>query len=159
MLKKKAYSGWINSISFSPDGQTLATAGDDNVFRLWNLQGEQLAEGKGHIGSIQRIVFSADSQRLATAGNDGTARLWDLQGNQLAQWTAHAGWVTSISLQPNGTLLATAGDDGIAKLWPIEEFDRLLRRGCDWLSDYLEYNQNVTEKDRQACDFILGAED
>ncbi|MBO1347485.1 MAG: PD40 domain-containing protein [Hormoscilla sp. GUM202] len=159
LLKVKAYSGWINSISFSPDGQKLATAGDDNVFRLWNLQGEQLAEGKGHIGSIQRIVFSADSQRLATAGNDGTARLWDLQGNQLAEWTAHAGWVTGISLHPNGTLLATAGDDGIAKLWPIEEFDRLLSRGCDWLSDYLEYNQNVTEKDRQACDFILGAED
>ncbi len=159
LLQVKAYSGWINSISFSPDGQKLATAGDDNVFRLWNLQGEQLAEGKGHIGSIQKIVFSADGQRLATAGNDGTARLWDLQGNQLAQWTAHAGWVTGISLHPDGTLLATAGDDGIAKLWPIEEFDRLLSRGCDWLSDYLEHNRNVSEKDRQACDLILGAED
>jgi len=159
LLLVNAYSGWINSISFSPDGQKLATAGDDNVFRLWNLQGEQLAEGKGHIGSIQRIVFSADGQRLATAGNDGTARLWDLQGNQLAEWTAHAGWVTGISLHPEGTLLATAGDDGIAKLWPIEEFDRLLRRGCDWLSDYLEHNRNVSEKDRQACDRILGAED
>lgn len=159
LLDKKAHSGWINSISFSPDGQKLATAGDDNVFRLWNLQGEQLAEGKGHIGSIQRIVFSADGKRLATAGNDGTARLWDLQGNQLAQWTAHAGWVTSVSLHPDGTLLATAGDDGIAKLWPIEEFEALLSRGCYWLRDYLENNPYASQKNRQECDRILGAED
>jgi WD40 repeat protein len=35
----KGHSSRVKSVSFSPDGKTLATASDDNTVKLWNLQG------------------------------------------------------------------------------------------------------------------------
>ncbi|MDD1474033.1 hypothetical protein MEO41_22370, partial [Dolichospermum sp. ST_sed4] len=36
----KGHQGTVNSVSFSPDGKTIATASSDNTARLWNLQGQ-----------------------------------------------------------------------------------------------------------------------
>jgi tetratricopeptide (TPR) repeat protein len=42
----KGHSSSVNSVSFSPDGKTLATASDDNTAILWNFDFENLqAEG------------------------------------------------------------------------------------------------------------------
>jgi WD40 repeat protein len=46
---------------------------------LWNLQGKQLAEFKGHQGWVWSVSFSPDGQYLATASGDGTARLWRIE--------------------------------------------------------------------------------
>ena len=46
----KGHEGSVSTISFSPDGKTLATAGKDGTARLWNLSGQQLAQWKAHSG-------------------------------------------------------------------------------------------------------------
>jgi len=107
------------SLSFSPDGENLATAGKDGTTRLWNLSGQQLAQFKGHTGKVYSVSFSPDGQYLATAGKDGTARLWHLSGQQLAQFKGHTGEVYSVSFSPDRQYLATAGEDGTVRLWNL----------------------------------------
>jgi WD40 repeat protein len=105
-------------VSFSPDGQRLATAGDDGTVRLLNLHGQPLKEWNAH--QVTTMTFSPNSQILATAGDDGTVRLWNLHGQLLKEINTDQGWVRSVSFSPNGQLLATAGATGTIRLWNLQ---------------------------------------
>ncbi|NEQ11683.1 MAG: hypothetical protein F6K37_39170, partial [Moorea sp. SIO4E2] len=77
----------VYSVSFSPDGKTLATASADKTVRVWDLQGNQLALFSGHQDWVNSVSFSPDGKTLATASYDKTVRLWPVEdlGEMLAR--------------------------------------------------------------------------
>ncbi|NER93573.1 MAG: TIR domain-containing protein [Symploca sp. SIO1B1] len=109
-------------VSFSPNGEYLATTSEDGTARLWDLQGNQKALFQGHQGKVLGVSFSPDGQSLATTSEDGTARLWDLQGNQKALFQGHDPErpVMSIAFSPKEQSLATASLDGTVRLWDLQ---------------------------------------
>ena len=70
------HTGDVSSVSFSPDGSTLASGSGD--VRLWDVNtGEHLRTLTGHTGDVSSVSFSPDGSTLASGSQDGMVLLWE----------------------------------------------------------------------------------
>ena len=73
----------VFSITYSPDGRTLASGSMDGKVRIWDTEsGKYLATLQGHTHEVQSVVYSPDGKTLASGGNDGTVRIWDIESGE-----------------------------------------------------------------------------
>jgi WD40 repeat protein len=74
----------FSGISFSPDGKILASASDEAIVRLWDVNsGKEIQTLKGHTSRVNRVSFSPDGKTLASASDDSTIILWNLNLDDL----------------------------------------------------------------------------
>lgn len=121
----EGHTATVNSISFSPDGQSIATASRDGTARLWNLQGQTQKVLTGHQGDVYNIAFSPDGQLLATASQDRTIRLWTRSGRTVQILQGHQGDIYDLSWSGDGNYIASASKDGTAIVFDRQGRQRL----------------------------------
>ncbi len=82
----------VHALSFSPDSQTLATAGYDGKIGLFKLGSQDKPRfiENAHDGGLVSVMFSQDGKQLLSAGDDRLIKLWDSQTRQ-GQTLAQAG--------------------------------------------------------------------
>jgi WD40 repeat protein len=111
----------VTGVALSPDSQTLATAGDDHLVRLWRVaDGELLKILKGHSDWVRCTVFSPDGSTLATAGDDRRARLWNVATGKLSVSLPEQPLaIRCVRFNPQGNMLGTAGSDEQVRLYDV----------------------------------------
>src|SRR5207245_5223237 len=122
--------GCILSVSFSPDGRTVAS-GNDHLVTLWDVAQGQISTRLKHSTWVRSVMFSHDGTRLATCGEDTTVRLWNSSNGQtIATFKGHKGTVNSVVFSPDGKTLVSGGQDHTLKLWDLSSLhDRDVLRG------------------------------
>jgi RNA polymerase sigma factor (sigma-70 family) len=133
----------ICSIAISPDGKTLATAGETlhgaagrgkpiepivGTVKLWEMTTGKLratveahtSNVHGHTGRVCCCAFSPDGQTLASASDEHTVKLWDLAtGKERAILKGHPDRVRALAFSPDGRFLASGSLDGAVKIWDM----------------------------------------
>ena len=101
----------LNGVALSSDATLLATAGADNVARIFDAKtGALLHELRGHTKAVTGAAFSPDGKTLATSSADFDVRLWDVaSGRQGAVLKAHFAIVSGVAFSPDGRWLVSAG--------------------------------------------------
>ena len=119
-LNRFTHNSWVTSVSFAPDGNTLAGGCADNSIKLWRSDGRLLATLTDHQDSVNSVSFSPDGEFLASGSSDNTIKLWSRQGKLLSSLTGHLHSVNSVSFSPGGEFLASGSSDNTIKLWNRE---------------------------------------
>ncbi|GAA0337125.1 serine/threonine protein kinase [Actinoallomurus spadix] len=133
--------GVVRSVTFSPDGGTLAGVGDDGKARLWDTRTTrpvrtfthrvsnpwprplaQVTAFNHRFTAAMSAAYSPDGTRLAVGNGDGTVSLWNVATGAVTtlpyldpvEWN---GSLSSVAFDPSGRALATTYDAPAVRLW------------------------------------------
>ncbi len=130
----------VNDLSFSSNGELLASAGKDGKINVWNLKtGKILNTFQDHVGSVLKIDFSSDSKRLVSAGEDNTIRIWDDVDEKnkgryssifqlyqqeipsVRKYSSVEYQITAVIFSPDDRRIISSDNTGYIRFWDLEQ--------------------------------------
>mmetsp|Transcript_31292 Transcript_31292/g.50530 ORF Transcript_31292/g.50530 Transcript_31292/m.50530 type:complete len:872 (+) Transcript_31292:144-2759(+) len=79
VLKQQGHAHDLNAVAFSPDGQVIASGGEDGKIKIWNhSSGFCFATLSWHTGPITALQFVPNGSALLSSSLDGSVRATDL---------------------------------------------------------------------------------
>ncbi|XP_037653816.1 chromatin assembly factor 1 subunit B [Choloepus didactylus] len=134
----------VNVVRFSPNGEILASGGDDAVILLWkvndNKEPEQIAFQdedeaqlnkenwtvvktlRGHLEDVYDICWATDGNLMASASVDNTAIIWDVsKGQKISIFNEHKSYVQGVTWDPVGQYIATLSCDRVLRVYSTQK--------------------------------------
>lgn len=123
-----AWCGPVQSVCFSPNGETLATCAGVGTICLWDAhRWEPLRKFEtdgitgGSASVVSSIAWAPDGAAIARANNrQRLVEILDSQSGELVRaLSAGAHDIASVSWSPDGTLVAATTEGGPVHLWDV----------------------------------------
>ena len=134
----RTFTGQAWAVTFSPDGQVLATGSQDGTLKLWNVSSGKLIRTLKHSEPVIDVVFSPDGQILASGLDQGSnIRLWNWRTGEIIRIPEDPNSFKMgfdnfksqpIALSPDGqNFFARSSSGSASQLWNVST-GKLIRR-------------------------------
>ncbi|KAF8972371.1 hypothetical protein BGZ46_010142 [Entomortierella lignicola] len=134
----KGHTGSVKCLSFSLTSTRLASGGNDNKVRVWDVdEGICILTLEGHSDWVDGVGYSPKGDRIVSGSQDKSVRLWDAEtGNCIHTLEGHAETVTSVAYSPKGDQVASGSSDKTARLWDVDTGSciRILEGHGNWVT-------------------------
>ncbi len=113
----------VRTLSISGDGSILASGGESNKIRLWDLHnGEQISILSEHDSWIRSISFdhNVPAEKFFSASEDKTIKFWNIKNRQCIRTINTANYIWAIKVHPNHEWLIAGGEDCKIHFWNIK---------------------------------------
>jgi small GTP-binding protein len=117
------HQDFITRISWSPDGNLLASPSVDGTICLWEREtGRLYKKFKDNPISIFGVAWSPDAKSLIAASDDCFIRVWSVETGELRQKIAGCTDVAfDIAWSPDGQTVAIGLRDSTIQLWDVTD--------------------------------------
>ncbi|XP_068602573.1 chromatin assembly factor 1 subunit B [Brachionichthys hirsutus] len=133
----------VNVVRFSPNGELLASGGDDAAILLWKLNDSKEPEApayqdeedaqlnkeswsvlkilRGHLEDVYDICWTRDGNFMVSGSVDNTAVMWDVhKGQKLCILNDHKSYVQGVTWDPLGQYIATLSCDRVMRVYSAQ---------------------------------------
>eukprot|EP00178_Gracilaria_changii_P020560 TRINITY_DN598_c0_g3_i2.p1 TRINITY_DN598_c0_g3~~TRINITY_DN598_c0_g3_i2.p1 ORF type:complete len:1034 (+),score=156.92 TRINITY_DN598_c0_g3_i2:1100-4201(+) len=130
-----SHSSAVNCVRWSPNGSLLASAADDTVVLLYELDAQASAAFgqrenwrvrkplRAHSGDVTDLAWSPDGERLASASVDNVIYIWHVRSHRtLVCLRGHTGLVKGVAWDPVGRYVASQSDDKTVRIWRTSDW-------------------------------------
>lgn len=135
----EGHSAFVTSVSYSVDGERMASGAHDGTVRVWDAKTSGLISTlKCPFAHVFAVRFCPRGQQLAAGGSDKhVACVWDVATETLtALLMGHTSPVLTLSWAPCGSQIITGSVDASARVWsiPYEKTTATFRGHSSWVT-------------------------
>jgi WD40 repeat protein len=127
--------GYNNYVSFSPDGQYIATGDRSGVVSVFDINTGDITTTfeDDAAGWVRAISYNNLGTLLAVTHQDGTLNIWDIESEEIIKVLELEGLIMEMKnpfcFSPNGEVMAGAGKEemlDVVKVWSVEDYEETL---------------------------------
>jgi WD40 repeat protein/serine/threonine protein kinase len=147
-IKKRLHGEWrtlggrrdgVYCVAFSPDGNRLASGGQDGSIIIWDpLRGNEQVGWSAHADRVTDLDYSPDGTLLASASLDRTVKVWKADTHELiATFSLESNRALCLAFSQDSRRLATGGHDHLVRIWDLSNGEMV---------DSIETGHSVTNR-------------
>uniref|UniRef100_A0A674E8B9 PWP2 small subunit processome component n=1 Tax=Salmo trutta TaxID=8032 RepID=A0A674E8B9_SALTR len=124
VFKQQGHFNNMAALAYSPDGQYIATGGDDGKVKVWNMtSGLCFVTFTEHTSSVTNVTFTSRGFVIVSASLDGTVRAFDLHRyrNFRTFTSPRPAQFSSLAVDPSGDLVSAGAQDSFEVfIWSMQ---------------------------------------
>jgi WD40 repeat protein len=114
----KKHSAPVKALSYSSDGEVLATGGEDKTIYFWNLKSGEVTGTIKNFFNIKALQFTPDNLILAASGTD--IKLMDMQGKLIRTFSGYTTDIWSIDYNAGEHRVIAGSYAKSVKIWDYD---------------------------------------